>query len=334
MLRKGLTREAVNALWLGARSEFAPKRRNCPACLALMAEVSLPSAIAAQKIDVCIRCQTVWFDTHEYERMPAVPPPPKTFMQSLPPDARERYAMLELEAHRERCTKEAQAPDEVWKYIPAIFGLPFEHTRLERKNLPWVTWCLTGVIVVASLMAFADEEGVFLRFGLIPAKVLQSGGLTLITSVFLHGGWSHLLTNTYFLVVFGDNVEDLLGKMRYALLILLAALTGGIAHILADVGDTTPCIGASGLISGIITYYALAFPHARLGWMLRVWWRIWWVNISARNMFLLWFAVQLIGIWLQFEGFSRVSALAHIGGVAAGALFWTIGAWRDRKRRG
>jgi hypothetical protein len=65
MLRKGLTREAVNALWLGARSETTPKRRDCPACLAVMAEVNLPASLSAQTLDVCTRCQTVWFDTHE-----------------------------------------------------------------------------------------------------------------------------------------------------------------------------------------------------------------------------------------------------------------------------
>jgi len=322
MLRKGLTRETVNALWLGARSESAPKRRDCPACLMRMSEVRLPTMLSAQTIDVCTRCQTVWFDTHEYERMPAAPPPPKSFIQSLPPEARERFAMLEMDAIRERYEREAETPDELWQYLPAVLGLPFERTQRVKRQMPWVTWGLAGAITVTSLAAFAGGENVFKDFGLVPATLLQSGGLTLITSIFLHGGWWHLLSNMYFLVMFGDDVEDLLGKKKYALLFLLAALAGGGAHILWEPQTTVPCIGASGAISGIITYYALALPHARIGWMFRVLWRIKWVNLSARMMFLLWFGVQLLGIWRQIEGFSNVSALAHLGGVAVGVLFW------------
>jgi membrane associated rhomboid family serine protease len=323
LLRKGLARDAVNALWLGARSASAPKRRDCPACLARMAEVSLPAALSAQTIDVCTCCQTVWFDTHEYERMP--PAPPSKAPKPLPPETRQRLAVLEVKALHEIYAKEARAPDEAWKFIPAIFGLPFEHTSRVRSQLPWVTWGLTAAVVAASLAAFAGGEEAFQRFGLVPAKLAQSGGLTLFTSVFLHGGWAHLLSNMYFLVVFGDNVEDLLGKARYALLLLLAALAGGLAHVLADVSSTTPCVGASGFISGILAYYALALPQARLGWMFRWWAWIKWVNLSARNMFLLWCALQLVGVWKQIAGFSNISALAHLGGVAAGALFWAIG---------
>ena len=330
MLRRGLTRDTVNALWQKARSEDAPKKRECPACFARMAEVTLPSTLSAQTIDVCTRCQTVWFDMHEFERMPALPPPPKTFMQSLPPEARERFAMLELKAAQERRNAEAQMPDETWKYIPALFGLPFEHTSRVKSRKPLVTWCLTAAITAVSLVAFLDASEVFRHFALVPATLLNSFGLTLITSVFLHGGFLHLFSNMYFLMVFGDDVEDRLGKARYALMFLTTALAGGIVHTLSNFSDTTPCVGASGAISGIITYYALAFPHARLGWMVRWHTIIRWFNLSARTMFIVWFMLQVFGAWQQIKGFSDVSALAHLGGIATGALFWAIGVWRNR----
>ncbi|MCL1920718.1 MAG: rhomboid family intramembrane serine protease [Kiritimatiellaeota bacterium] len=332
LLRKGLTREAVNALWLAARSPSAPRRRECPACLTPMAEVCLPAALSAQTIDVCTRCQTVWFDTHEYERMPAAPPPPKTFVQSLPPEARERYAMMVMQEMQERHAEESQTPNETWQFIPAMLGLPFERTSRVKSQAPLLTWGLAMAIAAVSVTALLAGEDAIQRFALVPARLAESGGLTLITAVFLHGGWLHLLSNLYFLVVFGDDVEDLLGKTRYALLLLLAALAGGLAHTLWDPRATVPCVGASGVISAIITYYALALPHARLGFLLRVYWRVKWVNLSARNMFLLWFAMQLLGIWKQVSGFGSVSALAHVGGVAVGALFWGAGRWRDSKR--
>jgi membrane associated rhomboid family serine protease len=298
-----------------------------------MAEVCLPAALSSQVIDVCTCCQIVWFDAHEYERVPAAPMPPKTFMSSLPPEARERYALMEVDAIWERYDREEKnAPDATWKYIPALFGLPVEYAGQVENAVPWVTWSLASLIAVVSLAAFSEGEAVFRRFGLIPAECLRDGGLTFITSLFLHGGFAHLLGNMYFLVVFGDNVEEVLGKARYALLFLLAALAGGLAHVLGDMDAAVPCVGASGAISGIIAYYALAFPHARLGWMLR-WGVVFkWVNLSSRVMFLLWLAFQLLGVWMQRRGFSQVSALAHMGGVAVGALFWAVDAWRDRDR--
>jgi membrane associated rhomboid family serine protease len=66
--------------------------------------------------------------------------------------------------------------------------------------------------------------------------------------------------------------------------------------------------------------------------MFRIYWRIKFVNLSARNMFLVWFGLQLVGVWRQIEGFSNVSALAHLGGVAVGALFWFAGTWRNRDK--
>ena len=337
VLRKGLSRETVNSLWQGALSTSAPRLRNCPACLAPMSEVSLPVEHSVHSIEVCTRCQIVWFDMHEYESMPMTPPTPptKTFMQSLPPEVRERYAMhviRELERQHEIGDKEANLPEHSWQYIPALFGLPFERTRRAKTRLTWITWSLTVLIIISSIIAFYCDKDVVLLFGLVPAKLIQSGGLTLFTSVFLHGGFIHLLSNMYFLMLFGDDVEDLLGSTRYVLLLLLAALIGGLAHVLGNLDSTVPCIGASGVISGIITYYALAFPHARLGWMFRFGVIIKWVNLSSRTMFLLWFVLQLVGVWKQINGFSQVSALAHIGGVAAGALFWELDKLRNREK--
>ena len=333
-LRKNIANEAVNRLWLRARSDDAPRRRSCPACFAPMAEVCLTPAPSEHVIDVCTRCHTVWFDAREYERMPLLEQLPKTFIGSLPPEARERYAMLEVEAIQDRRARYAgeAAPDETWQYIPAMFGLPVKYGERVKNTIPWVTFGFAALIAVISLAAFGEGESAFQSLGLIPADFLRNGGLTFVTSVFLHGDLSHLLGNLYFLVVFGVNVEDVLGEMRYVSLILLSILAGGLAHVFGHSDSTLPCIGASGFISGILAYYALAFPHARLGWMFRWGFVFRWVNVSARVMFLIWLMLQIVGIDQQLKGFSNVSALAHVGGVMAGALFWAMEKSKSRAR--
>ena len=326
-LRKNVIRETVNRLWLRARSEGAPRRRDCPACFAPMAEVCLTPEPSEHVIDVCTRCQVVWFDAREYERMPAMEQLPTTFIASLPPEARERFAMLEVAAIQERHDRDSEddAPTEAWKYIPALFGLPVKYHGRVKDTIPWVTCGLAALIAIVSVAAFYEGESAVRELGLIPTEFSRRGGLTFITSIFLHGGIFHLLSNLYFLVTFGSHVEDSLGRARYTVLLLLAAVMEGAAHVFGVPESTIPCVGASGVISGVLAYYALEFPHARLGWIFRWGLIIRWVNVSARVMFLLWLALQAAGIWQQLQGFSNVSALSHMGGVAAGAVFWAVG---------
>ena len=324
-LRRIILAERVNEMWQAAKSPGAPQLRDCPMCSARMMLTRLPEIEA----DVCIRCHAVWFDAHEYERMPKLPPVKQaSFMASLPLEARERIATIELAVSAERHARETEqgGPDEFWKYVPAFLGLPVEYSStLSTREKPWITWGFSAVIGVVSLLAFEDSTPlVFERFGLIPAERLRMGGLTFATSAFIHADFVHLLSNLYFLMVFGDNVEHTLGRRRYLMLICAATLAGGIAHVAGNPNSTTPCVGASGFISGILAYYALKFPHARVGLMLHFFVRVKWVKFSARFMFAAWLILQLYGIRLQYQGLSQVSALAHVGGVAAGAAFWAL----------
>ena len=90
------------------------------------------------------------------------------------------------------------------------------------------------------------------------------------------------------------------------------------------VHSTAPSIGASGGISGIIAFYALEFPRARLGFLLRYYWRFGWIQIPVWAAFALWILLQFFGVYAQVAGFSNVSALAHLGGTAVGLFFWLI----------
>jgi len=147
----------------------------------------------------------------------------------------------------------------------------------------------------------------------------------LLTSVFPHGGMLHLIGNVYFLLILGDNCEDLLGPWKYLQLLVAATIVGGLAHIAVNLDSPIPCIGASGGISGVIAYYALCHPEAKVGLLLRFWWHFHWVYIPAGIAFLMWVLLQAGLSWGQVNGFTNVAAMAHLGGAAVGVGAWAAG---------
>jgi membrane associated rhomboid family serine protease len=150
------------------------------------------------------------------------------------------------------------------------------------------------------------------------------GGLTLITSFFLHAGVAHVLSNVYFLLVFGDNVEDFLGRFNVVLLLLVPTLAGELVHGLFAPESDAPLIGASAGISGIIVFYSTKFPDRRLRFF-----RLFrWFSMPASAALGFWAFSQILAARDQLSGSSDVSALAHIGGALVGLWFWFL--WRNK----
>ncbi len=150
---------------------------------------------------------------------------------------------------------------------------------------------------------------------------------TPITSMFLHGGWLHLLGNMIFLWVFGDNVEDAMGHVRYAIFYIVVGLAAGTTHIFINQNDIIPAIGASGAVAGVLGAYLLLYPRATVAAILPIF-ILFWVPFRVP-------AVLLIGFWFLLQLFSGFAALAatdvvgagggtawfaHIGGFIAGLL--------------
>jgi membrane associated rhomboid family serine protease len=207
----------------------------------------------------------------------------------------------------------------------------YDVNPLRTIKTPIVTRTLI-VISVAVFLLF--ESGVFVdaqiasvgMFAVIPAEFHLGAGLrselavipeplTLVTYVFLHAGWMHLIGNMLFLWVFGDNVEDAMGHARFLVFYLLCGVAGGLAHVLADPTSEAPLIGASAAIAGTLAAYLILHPRVKL-WVL-VLGRIP-LKISAR---------WIIGAWILFQVVNLVIALdrgtaywAHIGGLVAGAV--------------
>jgi membrane associated rhomboid family serine protease/Zn-finger nucleic acid-binding protein len=330
LLRKRFTEESINPLWLHATRGEGGVGLPCPSCQQPMISVPL-SDQAEIRVDVCRHCHFIWFDAHEVETL--VPRHPDPVAPELPQKAREVLAIAEVE----RLAKQAEgsdldsvAPEESWKQIAGFLGMPVEFDAPEEERRPWATWLLSAAIICASLLAFLNLREVVRRFGLIPAEATRLGGFTFVTSFFLHAGTIHLAGNMYFLLAFGHAVENFLRPLRYLALIALAAFIGDLAHIALDPHSQTPCIGASGGIAGVITFYALNFPRMRLAFLMRwgfVWFR--WIRLPVWFVFVLWFVFQIIGTLEQRAGMSSVSSAAHLGGAAFGVLAWLV--WRKPK---
>jgi len=148
--------------------------------------------------------------------------------------------------------------------------------------------------------------------------------LTPFLSMFLHGGWEHLLGNALFLWVFGNNIEDVMGAPRFALFYVLCGLAAGAAHVLADPASPVPAVGASGAISGVMGAYFVLFPRVRVRmlFIFVIFFRV--IPLPAWLVLLWWLALQVLIGLPQLAGVGDlaggVAVWAHVGGFLAGAL--------------
>ena len=144
---------------------------------------------------------------------------------------------------------------------------------------------------------------------------------TLFTSMFMHGGWFHIIGNMWFLWVFGDNVEDVMGPVRFVVFYLLCGLAAAGAQIATDVSSTVPMVGASGAIGGVMGAYALLFPRARVNTLIFLGFYITTVVVPAVFMLGYWFVIQLLqGLPALGSTEGGVAFWAHIGGFIGGVV--------------
>jgi len=200
---------------------------------------------------------------------------------------------------------------------------------------PYATISLIGAcsavfIWQRSLSPAAARQAV-VALGAIPAALLTDARLphdlqwvpryaTPFTSMFLHGGWMHLLGNVLYLWIYGDNVEDALGHARYLLFYFLCGLAAIFAQALSNPHSPYPIIGASGAISGVLGAYLLLFPRAKVLTLVLLPFFFTTVRVPAMLLLLLWFAVQLVSDLAVSDGGASVAFRAHIGGFLAGML--------------
>ena len=195
-----------------------------------------------------------------------------------------------------------------------------------RILVPYVTYCIIGINALIFVMQFnlgisdpSAEKAFIYRFGFIPADFSL---ITIFTSMFLHGGISHIMGNMWFLWVFGDNVEGVLGHLKYAIFYLMCGLAATISQLLINPNSTIPMVGASGAIAGVLGMYMIRFPHARVHVFAFI--IIFFTTFRVPAMFVLgfWFFNQLTNGFgsLGFDTTGGVAWFAHIGGFIAGVM--------------
>ncbi|MFB6264362.1 MAG: rhomboid family intramembrane serine protease [Bradymonadaceae bacterium] len=192
------------------------------------------------------------------------------------------------------------------------------------ESTPWVTWVLIAVNVVIFFLTLdmlqlpPERQLAALRStgALVPA---EPEARDFFISMFLHGSLSHLLGNMLFLYITGDNVEDRFGSPAYLVFYLACGVAGGLTHLFLSPASTTPTIGASGAISGVMGAYIVLFPHSEIKIF---YWFYFWIGrtlISAKWWIGLWFGFQLLAGSAATAGGGGVAYGAHVGGFVAGA---------------
>lgn len=187
----------------------------------------------------------------------------------------------------------------------------------------YVTWTLIALntlIFLTNLDLFQNDRALlayYADYALVPGFVTEGYGYTgLLTSMFLHGGWMHLIGNMLYLYIFGDNLEDVMGHTRFALFYLAAGLLAAVIHVAAAPWSMVPTVGASGAIAGVMGGYLLLFPKARVD--IFILFRI--IPVPAWITLAAWFAMQLWGGWGASGDEGGVAYWAHIGGFVAGVV--------------
>lgn len=320
--RAGATPEFLRHVWRLARSGGTAHVMPCPHCGRKMARVrvDVPGEDGVP-VDVCTLCRAVWFDPGELKTVAPTPEPAEP-EKPISPEMRQRLARLALQA-RQRSAAMGDVPDDVypqewWQWIPGVLGLPVETQAPERKVRPYATWATAGLFVAVFLLTLSHLEEVIGEWGFLPADPGRHAGATLFTAFLLHAGWFHLIANTYFFLVFGDNVEDHLGWWYLLVLLVGSHVAGMLLHAALAFDPTVPVVGASAGICGVLGYYAVTYPHARLGLLLRWYWYFRWFQAPAFVFLILYLVLQVLGSVVQASGGGDVSHLGHLGGLATG----------------
>jgi membrane associated rhomboid family serine protease len=193
---------------------------------------------------------------------------------------------------------------------------------------------LIGICVLVFLLENALEMSLgqaqlqilLAKFGVVPALFSLSRPaslLTLFSSMFLHGSWFHLISNLWILYIFGDNVEERLGSLKYLGFYLVSGVVAGLTQVVFASGSIYPTVGASGAIAGVLGAYIVSFPRARVLALVPLFIVPWFVEIPAVFFLGLWFLSQLPSALLSLGAmgaFGGIAWWAHIGGFLFGAL--------------
>ena len=191
---------------------------------------------------------------------------------------------------------------------------------------------MTLLIIAVNVLCFLFElaQPAYLQsrfiahYALVPDRLHV---IALLTSMFLHGGWLHLLGNMWFLWVFGSHVEDAMGSLKFLVFYLLCGVVSAVVQLMLNLGSAIPTLGASGAIAGVMGAFLILYPRVRVVTLIFIIFFITTFELPAAFMLVYWFAIQLLSGLASFSSFTDaggVAWFAHVGGFIAGILFLRI----------
>lgn len=214
--------------------------------------------------------------------------------------------------------------------------IPIRDT-IPSRSYPVVNTVIIGVNVVLYLVEMSQGAALdrfIYVYGLVPARYsvpqiasyfsLGQQLLSAFSFMFLHGGFWHLLGNMWSLYIFGDNVEDRLGPLRYLAFYLLCGITSGICHLFFNLHSNVPTIGASGAIAGVMGAYLILYPHSKILTLIPIIFIPWFIDIPAYFFLGFWFVLQFINAAGSHGNIVGIAWWAHIGGFIFGIVFLKI----------
>lgn len=201
--------------------------------------------------------------------------------------------------------------------------IPLSDASRRPVHFPIATVSIIAINALVFILELAGGDDFILRWSLVPADIIAGHHLeTILTSMFMHEGWEHILGNMVFLWAFSPEIEDVMGTGRYLVFYLLGGLAATFAQIMVDPTSTIPNLGASGAIAAVMGAFLITYPRDQIRTVVLIGW-------FARVTFVP--AILLVGLWIVTQFFSEVGSLmqvdtsgvaymAHIGGFAFGAI--------------
>jgi len=212
--------------------------------------------------------------------------------------------------------------------------MPIGDDNSSRRTVPYVTFGLIAANILFFVLELFSGNAFIEQWAFIPVRFLENpiaASLTLFTSMFMHAGWAHLLGNMVYLWIFGDNVEDRFGHVKFLIFYLICGLAATFAQLIFNTTSSIPNLGASGAIAGVLGAYIVLFPKGK-------------INVMQGQRAIQVPALLVIGLWFVLQFFSGIGSLsttadtggvaymAHIGGFLAGILLTFLFRGSDRSK--
>ncbi|TSA12805.1 MAG: rhomboid family intramembrane serine protease [Deltaproteobacteria bacterium] len=215
--------------------------------------------------------------------------------------------------------------------------IPLSDVDRRPISFPIITAFIIGISTIVFLLELLNGDAFVIRWSVIPAEIAAGRNLiTIITAMFMHGSWLHIIGNMVYFWAFGPEIEDMMGRFRYLVFYLLGGFVAFLAQVFINPSSTVPSLGASGAIAAIMGAFLVTFPHDRIRTVILFGWFVFIRFIPAIILVGFWFLIQLfseVGTLVQRQTGGGVAYMAHIGGFIFGMASARLFESRQRRAR-